>query len=116
MQAIKIERQVLLEEVRENRAKHKEEAVEAFEGWKKKTLKNLSAIRKQVNEDKFAATEMIDGPPTHHLDEYDRVIAMLEWDKTMLIELGEREFDKYVRDNWSWQESFKLSNSQYTQH
>ena len=44
---------------------------------------------------------------------YQQAIEMLEWTTSDSIELSKREFEEYVRNNWSWKESFKTSNMTY---
>jgi hypothetical protein len=38
----------------------------------------------------------------------------MEWEERDTVELSVNDFECYVRDNWSWQRSFKMSVSNYS--
>lgn len=103
----------LSKKLKENRTKHIKEYKEALEGYKtkveKKLEKMLSDHRKGKDVDLYIKLEK----PRSYEKDYDRIIEVLEWTTAETVKLTLSEFDKYVRDNWSWTESFKLSNSNY---
>lgn len=51
--------------------------------------------------------------PENHLEDYDRVIDMLKFSIADKVELSSSDFDAYVRNNWSWRNSFLGTNSAY---
>jgi hypothetical protein len=51
--------------------------------------------------------------PENHLDDYKRVIKMLELSVADRIQLSQSEFDSYVLNNWNWRNSFLTTNSLY---
>lgn len=51
--------------------------------------------------------------PENHLDDYDRVIGMLEFSVADKVELTATDFNAYVRNRWEWHSRFSMSNSAY---
>ncbi len=51
--------------------------------------------------------------PTNKLEDYDRVISMLEFSVADKVQLKSTDFDCYVRNNWSWTRDFAASNQGY---
>lgn len=51
--------------------------------------------------------------PVSYEENYDRVIAMLEWSTDETIDLDQNEFEQYVRDNWLWKQAFNITASLY---
>ena len=114
MKAIKVKKLELLDVVIENRELHKVEAQEAYDAWKRKVTKTISDTLCLIEDDLYKDLVCIDLPPSHHLAEYDRAIAMLEWSEEDKVELGPAEFDSLIRNIWVWTDNFKLANSSYT--
>ena len=51
--------------------------------------------------------------PVNHLEDYERVINMLEFSVADKVSLSSNDFDAYVRNNWNWKKDFITSNSAY---
>jgi hypothetical protein len=51
--------------------------------------------------------------PENHLEDYDRVIDLLDFSVADKVELSSSDFDAYVRNNWSWRKSFLNTNTSY---
>lgn len=104
----------LLDKLRANRTAHVEEFAEAWQGYMtalETTLEGLlDTVRTGRDVDMYKAR--LDRPSSHEKD-YDRIIEVLEMTSADTVQLTLGEFDKYVRDNWEWTESFKMSSSNY---
>jgi len=46
-------------------------------------------------------------------NEYEAAIDMVQWDTRDELELTAAEFNCFVRDKWSWSETFKISSLKY---
>ena len=86
MKTVKINRLQLLAKVQENREKHIAEFKEAWEGY---LIDTVAELKKMLEDAK-------NGKVKHHLDlvvptsfeqQYDRVIAMLEWSTDETVDL-----------------------------
>lgn len=51
--------------------------------------------------------------PTNHLDDYSRVIEMLEFSVADKVRLTAQHFSAYVRNDWDWKGEFAISNLGY---
>lgn len=51
--------------------------------------------------------------PENHLEDYSRVIDMLNFSVADKVSLSSADFDAYVRNNWSWRSSFLNTNATY---
>ncbi len=104
----------LLETVRENLATHREKFEEAMDGYKLKAIgllsEHIQRIRDNAPEKVFIQLPM----PEDHSRDYERVIEMLEWSQDDTLELDESEFATYVLDQWGWQEGFAQTYAMYS--
>ena len=119
----------------ENHIKEYEEAVAGYKDAASEKLaeaKNTAVKRMQVNFDKIqleidnfdpeesqdyfilVQQEALQLPvPKNYSNNYDKTIAMLEWEREEEILLKSQEFDRYVLDNWEFTESFKAVSAMY---
>lgn len=51
--------------------------------------------------------------PTNHLEDYDKTIRKVELSCYDKIQLDDKEFDRYVMNNWEWRENFVAANNSY---
>lgn len=51
--------------------------------------------------------------PESHLEDYNRAIDLLNFSVADKVELSVSDFDAYVRNNWSWRQSFLGTNATY---
>jgi hypothetical protein len=107
----------LVAKVTENRDLHVAAHSAALDGWRQ-TVKD--ALREAVpaferDEDLSAFNFAYKyAKPASFVDEYDRVLEMLEWETADDIRLSEDDFRHFIQDDWDWSKSFKMSSSQYT--
>lgn len=113
MKSVKVERKVLLEKIKKNRQKHHETFEKAWAGYRKKVIKELENNLEDARKGRKFNRHISLVEPINQIDDYDRVILMLELSEDSVIELSSHEFDCYVRDKWSWAQQFELTNSAY---
>lgn len=106
----------LLEKINENRERHEALYREALVGWR---IAVIDSLRDAL--DGFERDEKVDlnvgykhPRPRHHLRDYDRILDMLGWESSEMIDLDADDFRRYVQDDWDWSREFASSNSQYT--
>jgi hypothetical protein len=137
---IKVSKSELLTIVRDNKKKHDEiyEAAEAgywleaeeylkkfqkeqLTSMKKNYQKSVKDLKKQVSKElRLVDQKKRDGfsymrkPfPENHSDDYQGTIRKLELCVEPEIELVDGEFDCFVRNKWTWRQSFLSTNSSY---
>ena len=100
---------MLLAELKKNRETHKKEYHVALHGYHRKLAVVLKREAERlaetsVNEEfKIDYTGVQGMSPTNHLHDYDNYIEVLEnWETNDVVQLSYREFDQYIKDDWSW--------------
>jgi hypothetical protein len=51
--------------------------------------------------------------PISHIDDYNKALRMAELSVDDVIELDEREFSKFVMDEWAWKQEFEMTKTLY---
>lgn len=116
MQTITVNKTELLQTLRENRNTHNADYELAWQGFKEKAIEAVDQKLHEVTNVSFGDDINLYiplAPPTHHLNDYDRAIGMLEWEVGDTIELDQHEFQTFVQDNWNWKANFQTANVQY---
>jgi len=104
----------LLIKLKENREKHRGIFELALKGYRKEAIKHLdNALNDAKNGRKINLYIQLQKPVDQTKD-YDKAIAMLEMSTENEITISEHDFANYVLDDWSWTDSFLMSNSLYT--
>lgn len=119
----------VLTALRTNLAEHKEIVEEARAGYLDQAEKALAKRMAQLREGKLVALSFNLQPPQDHSREFDTVIKMLELHKNAhdgninsalvhkpnaTIELKAADVQRFVLNDWSWMDTFLLSNSGYS--
>ena len=113
MDNIKVEKAKLIAILKNNRAIHEEEYNESIEEWEKVVTKALKKAYKLAKVgDRFITAFKLPKPKSF-IDEYDKIIGMLEMSLDEEVELVEHEYDMYVRNNWNWKRDFIGTASLY---
>lgn len=116
MKKVLLDRNELLEIVRENKEKHVAEYHEAVTDFKKAvfnvTKENLSLARTGRLEE-IARIKSIPNAPVSYEDNYNRAIRMLELSVEDQVELEEQIFNQLVLDEWHWKLMFTTMNATY---
>ena len=113
MTTVSIERNRLLEILRENRANHQDVFEEAIEGYRTQATDWLNRQLDRVKVGK-PLEYMPYQIPKNQTKQYNIVIQMLEMTEDDTVKLGEREFNEYVNDDWDWKKQWLTSNSNYS--
>jgi len=125
MDKITVNKNKLIEIIKNNRSRHIEEYKESWIGYKSSYelyLKKLSihiqreldSVRKNlyttgVNLDFYFK----DPEPVSHEEDYNSIISMLELHSEDTVELSFKDHELYVRDNWAWKKEFVRTSSLY---
>ena len=110
---ITVEKTKLLEALRANRTRHVAEAAEAEKGFRRALEAELRKMLADVLEGRAARTSTDLKAPVSHERDYDVAIDMLEWSTATSIVVSSSQFRMYVRDEWDWKSTFKMSTERY---
>lgn len=113
MHNINVNKDTLIDILKDNRKKHEELYDEAVQGYHIEVCEKLEdALRRASCGEKYI-TNLEMSKPVHNLKDYNRVIGMLELATETEIELNSNEYDQYVNDEWHWTGMTNSINSIY---
>lgn len=113
MRKVVLDKQELLETVKENREKHKEVYEKACDEYRKKVAKRFRELADVADEGGLPDPSTDLNKPEEHLDDYDQSIEMLEADQRDQVTLTNEEYQKLVEDDWNWSRRFARNTSSY---
>ncbi len=114
MKEVTVDKENVLSRLRENRTQHEQDYRDALQGWKETVLEHLERLRAQLEEQPEKVVPLIPHPrPESHLEEYDRMIEMLELHLPTSITITQDEFRAYYQDDWDWKSRFDTANVNY---
>lgn len=112
---IVVNKQTLLDKLRENRLNHDRAYAAAMVGFREeaadKLRKRANLIENGESESLFFDDLEV---PHNHSGDYALVIEMLDMDMTNEVELTSTEFRRYVQDDWGWSHDFRTTNLKYS--
>jgi len=114
MQNLTFEKAFILQRLKENRKTHKKIFNEAVVKYREEAVAALEERLEVARGDGEFDLHFNLPQPNHHLDEYDRMILMVEHCTEEVLELNEEEYGCLIMDNWQWQRSFMTSNKGYS--
>lgn len=121
MDTVRVEKDKLLETLRQNRETHVTDFNEAVVGYRVELEKSINDTFFKLEELKktdddglltFSSRLNLVIPETHEED-YDVAIEMLEWSTDEHVDLSQHDFKCFVRDEWSWKEQFAMTSARY---
>jgi hypothetical protein len=111
---MKFNRQRLIEVLTENRAKHRKEYDEAVEEYWQAVRRKLDKIMvKYKNRENVGYVVTMPRPSTSHEKDYDRVLQMLQMAVETEVSLSEKDFARYILDDWEWKDDFNTTKGSY---
>src|SRR6185312_5027345 len=101
---IRVDKARLLAALEENKAAHSATYEKAKAGYIKVTRQSLEDMLQRVVSGELLPRVFLDAPPDDHTDDYDDVIAMIQWSQDDNIELTQGQFKQYIQDDWGWKD------------
>lgn len=115
MDNIKVDKVELLKTIRKNREDHARDYTEAVTIYREKAVKAIEQMLENAKNGHIVhSIDVV--RPKEFLKDYDRAIEMVRMSVDTQIELSYQDFDQWVMNNWTWQESFKNSTGFYKTH
>ena len=100
-----------------NKNAHRKVFEAAVEGFRKKQIEKFNeGIQELKRKGKLGTSYayIVLSLPFDATKEYEQVIQMLEMTTETIIDLTQKQFGQYIRDEWDWGERFSSSNDRYT--
>lgn len=114
MKDIQVKKDVLIEKLKENRAKHRAIFEEAVTGYREQAITLLDQQLDRAKSGKKFNMFFTLIEPVDQTKDYDRAIGMLELSLDGTVSLSESDFRCFVLDEWGWKHQFLHSNSSYS--
>lgn len=113
MKDITVEKARLLETLQRNRDEHKDIFLRAQEIYRKRVIELLDRNLADARAGREIITFINLPQPKDYTKEFDKAIAMLDWETSDEITLGEHDFQRYVQNEWEWAQAFAASTASY---
>lgn len=114
MQSVKVNKTDLLAKLRENRESHVNTFEQVLDDYRNEAIRLLEEHIERIRNGDVTKVNVVLPPPKNYEEEYDKAIAMVEWNIDHEIQLVEYEFQQYVLDNWTWKREFNETNALYS--
>ena len=117
MKNVKINKDELLQIVRDNKEKHIKDYNESVDDYTRLAYKiamdNITIIETKDLEKIKNKVKPIPATPVSYEDSYTRAIRMLELSVEDIIEVDAHTFNQLVLDEWQWKQQFTTTSSFY---
>jgi hypothetical protein len=113
MQNITVSKAKLLQQLQDNRASHRALFLQAQEVFREKVIQTLDQRLAQARSGGRIELFINLPEPVDYTDEFDRAIAMMEWEESDQITLSEKDFQRYVLNKWEWAAAFAANTQSY---
>ncbi len=108
-QYISMNREVLLEKIKENYQIYLQELKETQKDYEDLVRSFAARLNDKIRQGIFHKDFIYfnTNPPINYSEKYETVIEMLEYSTSHDIELDQSAFKSYVKNQWDWTENFK---------
>lgn len=121
---VSLEKNELLNKIRENLAAHEEAYEQAMIVWREEVTELLEAklnefretgeLKDDARRNSPASYVMIPPRPVKYVDSYNRAIRMLTDHSIDVIELEDEDYAKFVLDDWEWSGEWAANTASYS--
>lgn len=109
---IKVNKNKLIEQIKENKAAHIIEYGKAVKAYKLEALAQLEKLTSRAQGGNLRLRLDLT-TPVDSSSNYDDILEMFTWEVEDIVELDQNEFKEYVQDKTSFALSAKSSNTMY---
>jgi len=114
MNEIVVEKQRLIEIMKQNRENHAKIVEEAQAGFRARVISRLDEMLAMAKQGRKIDINVGLQMPVDMTGEYDTVIGMLELDINETVELDQYQYKNWVQDDWDWSRQALASNAFYS--
>lgn len=109
---ITVNKAKLIAKIKENKQNHIKAYAKAVIAYKKEALSKLAELTKLAKSGDMTLNLHLT-TPMNNIENYDKIVAMFEWDVNEEVTLEQNEFNEYVQDETEFARHANLSNSMY---
>lgn len=114
MKNVEVSKYQLIEKLNENRENHVNTFEQVLEDYRAEAVRQLEDHIERIKSGAVAQVYVALPAPQNYEAEYDRAIAMAEWEMSDTVELSQAEFNQYVLDEWTWKREFNETVATYS--
>jgi hypothetical protein len=112
--AVRVNKSRLVAQLQENRERHQREYQEALAGYRVQLVAALTRKLERAKRKEDVSHDIELERPADRTDDYDRALAILEWEEQETLELPLVDFERWVLDAWPWRAGFRALHGSYT--
>jgi len=110
---VKVVKADLIEQIKENKARHIEQYEKAVINYKLEAAEQIEELIKQNSKGELTLSLNLTTPINNSAN-YDKIRVMFEWEIDAEIELTQEEFNECVQDDNSYSRNANISNTFYS--
>lgn len=111
---INVEREKLLAILKKNKAIHDKEYLQLLDAFYNNVATVAHSIAEQAERCDASLSLRIDViRPVSNSKDYENTIGMLELSSDAMFKLSEKDYKKYVLDEWDWSSAHAFTKSSY---
>lgn len=115
MENITVDKAELKKTLETNREKHRQTFLTAQEVFRTKVIETLDERLRIAREGGRIDLLIMLPEPQDYTESFDRAISMVDWAQGDSITLSEKDFQRYVLNDWEWARAFAASTQAYVQ-
>lgn len=111
---ITVNKAKLIAKIKENKEAHIKAYAKAVIAYKREALAQLGELTKKAKSGDMTLYLNLT-TPVDNRENYDKIVAMFDWDVAEEVTLEQNEFNEYVQDETEFARHAQMSNSMYLQ-
>ena len=113
MDQVTINKQKLIEEIKNNKETHRQAFLLAQKGYKETVIEELENQLEDARAGAIGHVHFNMAAPQDQTKDYEVALGMLEMSEDEEIVISQRDFQCYVMDDWGWKQQWTTSNHAY---
>jgi len=109
---ITVNKAKLIAKIKENKEAHIKAYAKAVIAYKREALAKLAELTKKAKSGDMLLQLQLT-TPIDNRDNYDKIVAMFDWDVNEEVTLEQSEFNEYVQDETEFARHARMSNAVY---
>ncbi len=109
---ITVDKFKLIAKIKENKEAHIKAYAKAVIAYKREALLQLAELTKKAKAGDMSLSLQLT-TPVDNRENYDKIVAMFDWDVNEQVTLEQSEFNEYIQDETEFARHAKFSNSAY---
>jgi predicted phage-related endonuclease len=110
---ITVNKEELLNTLERNQTQHETDYADALVAYRAKLIEELDQKLADAKAGKKVDHHLRLPIPESYAESFQTAIEMLQWDVAAEVQLDQRDFQRFVQNQWEWQHQFAASTAAY---